>query len=53
MSISLPAPWDLEYVPGMKEQIKDLGGQWDPDSKLWVLPEGTELPHLLQQYKVK
>lgn len=50
MEVMLPAPWDLEYCPTFKDIVKELGGQWDNDGKVWSLPADAQLPPTLEGY---
>ena len=33
----LPPSWDLEYQSSKMDIFKELGGQWDPEIKEWVI----------------
>ena len=50
--VSIPAPWDLEYIYGTKEKLKELGATWNHFNKTWELPLEVQLPSDLQQYVV-
>ena len=49
----MPAPWDLEYECLIHERMREAGGRFNYEEKIWELETEEEFPDFLLPYIVE
>ena len=49
----MPAPWDLEYESMIHEQMREVGGRFNYEEKIWELETEEEFPDFLLPYMIE
>ena len=51
--LQMPAPWDLEYECLIHERMREAGGRFNYEDKIWELETEEEFPDFLLPYIIK
>ena len=51
--LQMPAPWDLEYESMIHERMREAGGRFNYEEKMWELETEEEFPDFLLPYMIE